>query len=50
MSNASFHVDPDIEGSVVELLEESGYEVTIGNSPIVDYYVDRSDDDEDDER
>lgn len=47
MSRASFHVDPDVEGAVVETLEEAGFDVSLGNGPMVDYTVDYDPDTDD---
>jgi hypothetical protein len=35
----SFHVDGDYEGSVVEILEDNGFDVEVGGSPMVDFRV-----------
>lgn len=39
MSRTEFHVDPKLEGEVVGVLEDAGFEVEVGNGPAVDFVV-----------
>ena len=39
MARTSFHIDPDIEGEVYQLLKDEGFEISVGNGPMVDYVV-----------
>lgn len=43
MSKSSFHVDSKNEGAVIALLEDAGFEVDVGSSPMVDWTVTRDD-------
>lgn len=37
----SFSVDDDMEGALIQVLEDAGFDVEPGNSPMVDWRVSR---------
>lgn len=39
MSNISVHIDPALSASAIQPLEDSGFEIRVGNGPLVDYVV-----------
>jgi len=39
MSRVSIHINRDLEPSVIQTLEDAGFEVSTGNGPMVDYKV-----------
>lgn len=41
MSRTSIHVDSDIEMTVIQTLEDAGFDVDVGNGPMVDYTVEK---------